>query len=74
MHRDRGGGGGKGSLVHHGKCPGNLGLYQHGEGMAQANAGPVLIISYIKEEGFKLTLKCGEGVCLLTGPLVVVLC
>ena len=32
--------------------------------MAQANAEPVLIISFIKEEGFKRTLKCGEGVSL----------
>ena len=32
--------------------------------MAQANAEPVLTISYIKEEEFKTTLKCAEGVCL----------
>ena len=33
--------------------------------VTQANAGPVLTISYIKEEGFKPTLKCGKGFYLL---------
>ena len=32
--------------------------------MARTNAEQVLTIIYIKEEGFKPTLKHGEGVCL----------
>lgn len=52
------------SSVHRGMSPASLGLQQLNEGLVRRSPEPGQTLGFIKEERFKVTLKCREDVSL----------